>query len=296
MGLFFTKSKPEQKTLPALDSGRICALLQYFPVGMTVHYYPEFKNNIVLETVVIGYMVNNTPVFSAQELTCEGEGAAARFRIRHGKTTSHLTRMALIVPAQGRNLGHLDYVRREELERTGGLSAGNNITLMAQGRQGRLPLVQTTVAKKTLVKEGPFANTPVAILDADVDSLLLSDQRAHQRLHVQVPAHIHCDKSAPVACIMADFTERSVRLRGGDHGWPAHVVAGCRLVLAFRLSGRDRDTLLRGEVYRVDFNDLVLILEDIQRDGQFRRMDVIDILEIKSKLLQLPETRSGNSD
>lgn len=289
MGLFFNKSKSDIKaTLQALDVGAACAVLQHFPIGTSVRYYPEFKKNIQLDTVIIGYMVNNIPLFSAQDIVCEGEGAAARLYLRNEKKPSRVTSMSIIIPAETRGVGHLDYARREELERTGGLTRGNNITLMALVRQGKTPLIQTTVTKNTLVKEGPFANTPVAVLDVDVTSLLLTDQRAHQRLQVQVPAQINIDNDALLDCTMADFSDHSVRLRGGEAGWPANILAGRRLSLAFRLPGRDSDTVLRGEIYRVDYNDLVLMLEDIQRDGQCRRLEVIDVLEIKSKLLQLP--------
>jgi hypothetical protein len=264
-------------------------VLEHFPIGTTVRYYPEFKKNIVLETVIIGYMVNKIPVFSAQEFTCEGD--ATRRLIKHGKKAMRLTNLGIIIPAESRGVGHLDYARREELERTGGLTVGNNITLMAQVTQGKTPLIHTTVGKNTRVMEGPFADTPIAVLDADVTSLLLTDQRANLRLQVQVPAQINIENEAPLNCIMADFSDRSMRLRG-EAGWPVAIIAGRRLSLAFRLPGRDRDTVLRGEIYRVDYNDLVLVLEEIQRDTQFRRMEVIDVLEIKSKLLQLPMTAS----
>jgi len=288
MGLFFNKSKPDVKaTLRALDVGAACAVFQHFPIGTSVRYYPEFKKNIQLDTVIIGYMVNNIPLFSAQDIVCEGEGAAARLFLRHEKKPSRVTSLSIIIPAENRGVGHLDYVRREELERTGGLTRGNNITLMAHMNQGKTPLIQTTVTKNTLVKEGPFANTPIAVLDVDATSLLLTDQRAHQRLQVQVPAQINLDNDAPLNCTMADFSDHSVRLRA-EAGWPANILAGRHLTLAFRLPSRDHDTVLRGEIFRVDYNDLVLMLEDIQRDGQCRRLEVIDVLEIKSKLLQLP--------
>ena len=290
MKLFFKKSKSEKDTSPpALDSKSACAVLQHFPIGTTVRYYPEFKKNIVLESVIIGYMVNNLPVFSMQEITCEGD--AMRWLIKQEKMAARLTSLGIIIPAENRGVGHLDYVRREELERTGGLTIGNNITLMAQVTQGKTPLIHTTVDKITRVMAGPFADTPIAVLDADVTSLLLTDQRANLRLKVQVPSLITIENEAPLNCIMADFSDRSVRLRG-EAGWPAAIAAGRCLSLTFRLPGRDSDTVLRGEIYRVDYNDLVLVLEEIQRDTQFRRMEVIDVLEIKSKLLQLPMTAS----
>ncbi len=288
MGLFFNKSKPDSKaTLQALDVATACAVLQNFPIGSSVRYYPEFKKNIQLDTVIIGYMINKIPLFSAQDIVCEDDGAAPRLLLRHEKKPSRVTSLSIIIPAENRGVGHLDYTRREELERTGGLTRGNNITLIAHMAQGKTPLIQTTVTKNTLFKEGPFANTPIAVLDVDVTSLLLTDQRAQQRIQVQVPAQIKIDNDAPLHCTLADFSNHSVRLRAAA-GWPTNILAGCRLSLAFRLPGRDHDTVLHGKIYRVDYNDLVLMLEDIQRDGHCRRLEIIDVLELKSKLLQLP--------
>lgn len=288
MGILFNKSQPVTKvTQRTLDIEAVCAVLQHFPIGTTVDYYPEFKKAIVLETVIIGYMINKTPFFSAQDVIFEGEGADMRLLIGEGRQATPLSSLSFIIPMESRGMGQLDYTRREELDRVGGLAKGNNITLMAQVDQGKTPLVQTTVARNTQFKEGPFANTIISLLDIEVTSLLLIDQRAKVRLQINLPAHVSAGKGDPISCIMADFSDRSVRL-WCETGWPAGIITGMRLKLAFRLPGRNADTVLRGEFYRVDYNDLVLMLEGIERDGQFRSMEMIDLLEIKSKLLQLP--------
>lgn len=288
MGLLFKKSQAVTKvTQRVLGIESACAIFQHFPIGTTVDYYPEFKKAIVLETVIIGYMINKVPIFSAQDIVCEGEGAAMKLMIGPERQAACLNSLSFIIPVESRGMGQLDYARREELDRVGGLTKGNNITLMAHVDQGKTPLVQTTVARNSQFKEGPFANTVISLLDIDVTSLVQVDQRAKARLQVNVPAQIYINKNEPISCVMADFSDRSVRLRG-DSGWSAGIVAGKRLTLVFRLPGRNADTVLRGELYRVDYNDLVLMLEGIERNGVCSNMEMIDLLEIKSRLLQLP--------
>lgn len=289
----FFRKKGQDKAppvAPSVDIGRACAVLQQFPIGSAVRYYPEFKKDIVLESVILGYLCNKTLVFASQDMRCEGGGAEARLSIGpHHKHVTRLTGFGIIIPAQSRGVEQLDYARKEELERTGGLAPGNNITLMAPSRQGKTPLLQTTVRKKSVVQEGLYANTAIAVLDVDVSSLLLADQRAHMRLQTRLPVEVRLGDEPPLSCMMADFSERSVRLHA-DAGWPAGMRAGRHLSVAFRLPDHNRDTVLRGDIFRKDDTDLVLMLEEIQREGQFVRLEVIDVLEIKAKLLQLPDT------
>lgn len=291
MGLFFNRSKPDIKVLPKnLDPKFTGAVLQHFPIGAAVQYYPEYKKNIILETVIIGYMANRTLVFSAQDIVSEGEGASARILLKNEKKPAPLNRLSIIIPAHNRGTGHLDYSRKEVLERVGGLALGNHVTMMACVSKGKTPLIQATVGKNARIMEGPFADTPVVVLDVDISTFLLIDQRVQMRLQVHVPAQINLDDGTAHDCIMADFSDRCVRLRGGSDGWPAGVCAGKHLTLTLNMPELGGEIVLRGQIYRVDYNDLVLAIEGVQRDGQCQRLEVIDVLSIKARLLQLPTT------
>lgn len=289
LGLF---SKPGQKTPPPappeLDLARVGAVLQSYPIGAALRYYPEFKQNIVLESVILGYLLNQTLVFSAQEMVCEGTGKNARMLVGPERKAVRLNSVGIVIPSNSRGVEELDYARREELERTGGLANGNNITLMAHPRDGKTPVVQTTVRKKTVVKEGLYANTPVVLLNVDVSSLLLTDQRTHMRLKTELPAHALVGSDAVQPCTMVDFSERSVRLRGEE--WPATVRVGRPVTISFTLPNRSGNVVLRGDLFRKDDNDLVVMLEEIQRGSDFLRIELIDVLGIKATLLQLPQT------
>lgn len=285
-------NKPGPKTPPpappALDLTKVNAVIQSFPIGAGLRYYPEFKQNIVLESLVLGYLLNQTLVFSAQEVACEGSGKSLELFVGPQRKAMRLTSFGIVVPSASRGIDQLDYARREELQRTGGLAKGNNITLMAQSREGKTPVVQTTVRKPTIVKEGLYANTPVVVLDVDCSSLLLTDQRAHMRLKTHLAAHVQFGNDAIQHCTLVDFSERSVRLRADE--WPINTRTGRAVTLTFALSNRAGNIVLRGPLFRKDDNDLVVMLEEIQRGEEFLRIELIDVLGIKAALLQLPQT------
>lgn len=290
MALFFGKSGSSTAPAPApLDTARVGAVLKHFPFGTAVRYYPEFKKNIVLESVILGYLVDKTWYFAAQDLAVEGDGSAARLLAGPQRKTIKPTSLSIVIPSQSRGVEQLDYARKEELEKTGGLANGNNITLMAQAYQGKTPVLETVVRKKAVVQEGLYATTPVVLLDVNTRSLQLTDQRAHMRLQTRVSAHVMVSNSTPTPCIMADFSDSSVRL-SVDAAWTTAMKTGREVILSFGLPGRNQDVVLRGEIFRHDDNDLVVTLDAIQRDDQFQRIEVIDVLEIKAKLLQLPDT------
>lgn len=290
MALFFGKSGSSTALTPApLDIARVGAVLKYFPFGTAVRYYPEFKKNIVLESVILGYLLDKTWFFSAQDLAFEGDGNAARLLAGPQRKAIKPTSLSIVIPSQSRGVAQLDYARKEELEKTGGLANGNNITLMAQPYQGKTPVLETIVRKRAVVQEGLYATTPVVLLDVNIRSLQLTDQRAHMRLQTRVSAQVMVGNGKPTPCIMADFSDSSVRL-SVDAAWTTTMKVGREAILSFGLPGRSQDVVLRGEIFRHDDNDLVVTLDAIQRDDQFQRIEVIDVLEIKAKLLQLPDT------
>lgn len=287
---FFTKSGPPTVTKPAsLDIARVRAVSKHFPLGTPVRYYPEFKKNIVLESVILGYLLDKSWYFAAQDIVFDGEGGATQLLVGPQRKPVQPSSFSIVIPSQSRGIEQLDYARKEELERTGGLANGNNITLMGQPNNGKTPVIETIAGKKTVLQEGLYAATPVVLLNANIRSLQLTEQRAHMRLQTRVPAQFMIGDGAPTPCMMADFSNQSVRLNV-DASWTAAIKAGRELTFSFRLPGRNADIVLRGDILRRDDNDLVVTLDVIQRGNDFQRIGVIDVLEIKAQLLQLPET------
>jgi len=292
--------KKQDATVPgqtdvALDGRTICRLMRHFPVGAKLQYYPEYRKNIVLDSVVIAYAINDAVVYSTAGLSCDESSGVLEFSDQDQKLVfNKITSFRIILPVFSQTETKLDYIRREELLKVGGLVMGNVITLMGQQSNGQVPVLETIVAKRTMLKDGFYANQTVALLDVDAETLMLSDQRAHLRLKTKIPATIQVSKRGEYAllnCTMIDFSDRSLRLRVegefADDGMPRE--AG-KLIVSFNLPGQSEYVSLMGEVFRIEGDAIVVMLTGFVEAGQSVELGQIEILKIKANLLQHAST------
>lgn len=274
-----------------LDAQTVCRLMGHFPVGAKLRYYPEYRQELVLDSLVIAYAINDALVFSTLNLNCDSASAALSFDDQ-GKPFSfkRITAFKIIVPVFNQSEAKLDYARREELLKVGGLVKGNTITLMAENQNGQVPVLETMVEKRAILKDGVYANQTVAFLDVDADSLMLSDQRALLRLRTHLPATVQISRRGETALIngvMVDFSDRSLRLQVDEEFTDqALPKARDRVVVSFNMPGQSTQVSLVGEVYRVEGKALVITLNGFVAQGQIVALGQIEILKIKANLLQ----------
>ena len=295
---FFKKKQDSgvsSQTDVVLDGRTICRLMRHFPVGAKVQYYPEYKKNIVLDSVVIAYAINDTVVYSTAGLTCDESSGVLEFSDQNQKLVfKQITNFRIILPVFSQSETKLDYIRREELLKVGGLVMGNVITLMGQQVNGQVPVLETIVAKRTMLKDGFYANQTVALLDIDATTLMLSDQRAHLRLRTKIPATIQVSKRGEYAllnCTMIDFSDRSLRLQvDGEFADEAMPREGGKLIVSFNLPGQSEYISLMGEVFRIEGDAIVVMLTGFVEAGQSVELGQIEILKIKANLLQHTST------
>ena len=273
---FFKKKQDSMvsgQTDVVLDGRTICRLMRHFPVGAKLQYYPEYRKNIVLDSVVIAYAINDTVVYSTAGLTCDESSGVLEFSDQDQKLVfKKITSFRIILPVFSQTETKLDYIRREELLKVGGLVMGNVITLMGQQSNGQVPVLETVVAKRTMLKDGFYANQTVALLDIDAETLMLSDQRAHLRLKTKIPATIQVSKRGEYAllnCTMIDFSDRSLRLRvDGEFADEAMPREGGKLIVSFNLPGQSEYISLTGEVFRIEGDAIVVMLTGFVEAGQ----------------------------
>jgi len=274
-----------------LDVHAISRLMRHFPVGGKLQYYPEYKKDILLDTVAIAYLINNNYIYSAANLKVEGNPGQLEFddQDKHYafKKISHFR---IVLPVHSESEAKLDYIRREELHKIGGLVKNNVITLMAQQEGGQVPVLETLVEKRTILKDGFYANQTVAILDVDIGSLMLSDQRAHLRLNTNIPATIQVNKKGEYAllnCMMLDFCDRSLRLQVDDDFADAAMPRQRgKVIVSFNLPGQSEYISLVGEVFRIVDKSMVIMLSGAVEKGQEVALGQIELLKIKANLLQ----------
>ncbi len=294
---FFKKQKSDGGDGESqLDIRAIGRLMHHFPVGVKVEYYPEYRKELLLDSVVIAYQINDAIVYSAHGLDCDESAGTLEFDDQgQHYCFKHISKFRIILPVFSQSETKLDYVRREELVKVGGLVKGNSITLMAQLEGSHMSVLETIVDKCSILREGFYASQTVAFLEVDLESLILSDQRTHLRLNTNVPVTIQVSKRGEYALVngvMVDFSDRSVRLTLDDKtSAEALPKEKDDLVVSFNLPGQSEYISLVGEVYRIENKVLVVMLTGFMKKGQVVELGQIEILKIKANLLQHSGTK-----
>ena len=276
---------------PPLGGHALYRVMRHFPVGVRVEYYPEYRKEILLDSVVIAYVINGDFIYSAKELSCDETNGEISFEeLGMYKCYRKITSFNIIVPVFTQSEAKLDYVRREELLKVGGLVAGNNITLMAEQQNGQIPVIETTVQRRAVLKDGYYANHTVALLEVDAESLLLTDQRAHMRLRTHIPVVLKLARRGEyklLNCVMVDFSDVSLRLViDPDAIVDVRVKASDDVIISFNLPGRSEQLELMGKIFSVEGDAAVMMLKGMVDRGRVGKLGQIEILKIKASLLQ----------
>lgn len=281
----------------SLPIAKIMELLRYFPLGAKVRYYPEYQKEGALDTIVLGYSVNDHSVFSPIDIRCEQEGDRDVFRLRvdgDEHQVRNIESFSLLIPFNQADETKRDYMRRAELGPRGPFRRQNTITLTACSVGGTLSHIDTSVRKVTPLTSGIYAGHDVVVLDVLPSSLVLTDQRQHYRLQTDLPAKLTVRDGATHDCTLVDFSEESVQLKFAE--FSADILALTeyrRLTVSFDVAanGRGKDYSLDGVMYRKKDTSLVVKLQGIYKNGKLLPMGLVDILDIKASLLQHPATQ-----
>jgi len=280
-----------------LSIAKLMELFRYFPLGEKISYYPEYQKEGALETIVLGYSVNDQFIFSSVDISCEHDGERDVLRlVVDGE--EHLVRevesFSLLIPLNQADENKRDYGRRAELGPRGPFRRHNIITLLACSTGGTLSNLDTEVRKVQPLASGIYAGHDVVVLDVMPSSLKLTDQRQHYRLQTVLPAKLTIRDGETHDCILLDFSEGSVRLQFPEV--TADIMALTefrRLKLDFNVAGNGigKAYALDGVMYRKTDDRLVMKLQGIYKNDKPVPLGLVDILDIKASLLQHPSTQ-----
>ncbi|MCF6209718.1 MAG: hypothetical protein L3K24_03370 [Gammaproteobacteria bacterium] len=284
-----------------LELPRINQLIQHYPIGEKVRYYPEFQKDGALDTLILGYSINGYFVYSPMEI----RSTAAVLRLFTGEERTLITELesfSLLIPFNPDDDNKRDYVRRAELGPRGPFRRHNTVTLTANSNDGVLCHLDTLVRKIMPVSGGIYAGHQVVLLDVIPSTLALADQRQHYRLNTCLPATLSLRDGGTYACTLRDFAEQSVQLNLEE---TAEELEGLsefrRLTLCFDLGSEHQPKCfeLDGSMYRKSNGRLVMKLQGIYKNGKLENLGLVDILDIKASLLRHPATQAavrGNAD
>lgn len=278
---------------------RVEEYIRFFPIGTRIRYSPEFQISTKIESLILGYRINGYIVFEAHALRFNVKEGALALLLRTERGMDEITVVSdfcFILPHQyrsevdfGADFGDQELMREKKVNdfRRGGM-----LRLMNKGLDGKVPSVDATVLMTLGVAQGVYANTRVVLLVPDEDSFLLMDQRVFHRVYTHIPATVAVDVSGPrYQCTLLDFSERYLRLSMDDSPkFAAGLRESAKIFVLIEGDQPSQTILLGGQVYRKRGANCVIALTHILKDNRLQRIDPLDELELKTKLLHHPKT------
>lgn len=275
----------------ALDGEMMKMLGEHFPIGKKVRYYPEFQRDIVFHTIIIAWRVNDHYVYSREAIQKDADGTPVAFLVGEKKARLPLDkvrRLQLMVPDTTDMERSLDYARRATLGRNGQFVRGNTITLIADTCRNGIPSVDTLVDSRLRMKDGPYSDNQMILLRPDLDTLQIADQRQKARVQSRIPVSLYLKEDAPpVGCILGDFSDVSLRLKAAPGQAMPPLKVNDKVVVVIDLGDAASTYRVKGSVFRAAADACVIKLKQLYKDGDFSPIKTMDVLEIKTGLLNL---------
>lgn len=282
-----------------LKVDKLAEIIRYFPLGEKIRYYPEYQRGSALDTLVLGYGVNNQFVFSPVNIRHQNDGDGDVFRLLvdgHEQMIRDVDQFRILIPYNPDDENKRDYTRRAELGPRGPFRRRNTITLVSCTSGGTLSTVDTSVWKVQPLESGIYAGHDVVLLDVLPSTVKLTDQRQHYRLPTSLPARLAIKDGGVYACTLLDFSEESVQLSFERSNQDLDTLTEYRhltLTIDASSDAHPRIFVLDGVMYRKTDTSLVMKLLGIYQGKELRSLNLVDILDIKANLLRHPKTQQA---
>ena len=269
---------------------RIKTLIEFFPIGKKLRYYPEFKQEIVFDTLVVAYCVNGDFIYSGDAIDHDSEGFPSAFRFgESNKRTpvSALKVFQMLVPDTSDLEMKLDYQRRALIGRGKQFNKGNYISLISNAGGRGVSTVDTEVAKKVVLPDGPYAHSTMILLTPELRTLVVTDQRRKSRTKISAPVTI----SSPLGgfhgpCTIIDISDGGVRIRVRDRGATLPSMRrGDEVIIEVDLGEAEKHYSIKGSIIRSASETCVVQLDRQFKDGRFSTFSPLDLLELKAGLI-----------
>jgi hypothetical protein len=272
-----------------IDLGRIKVMVEFFPIGKKLRYYPEFNQDIVLDTLVVAYSVNGHPIYSMESIEMDRDGFPSLFRADEGKyrlPVDGLKTFQLLLPDTSNQEMKLDYVRRAQISRNGQFSAGNTISLISKAGTKGVSTIDTEVAKQLILRDGPYAHMNLVLLTPDFATLSVSDQRGKPRTKISVPATMMLPvENYTGNCVVVDISDAKMRIKLDENERAPAIHKEDAIIVDISLGEAERRYTVKGAVIRFSAGTCVIGLDGQIREGRPVPFTPLDLLEFKAALL-----------
>lgn len=273
-----------------INLDHIKTVMEFFPIGKKLRYYPEFKQDIIFDTLIVAYCVNGNFVYSTEAIERDSEGFPTAFRSGENNERTPVARLKtfqLLVPDTSDLEMKLDYHRRALIGRGKQFTKGNYISLISNAGIRGVSTVDTEVAKQVILQEGPYSHTNMVLLTPEFNSLVVTDQRRKSRAKLSAPVTISLpDSQFAEPCLIVDISEGAVRIRTRDRGMTMPPMRRDEeIFLDVVLGEAERHYSIKGTVIRRSSETCVIQLEGQYKNGKFFAFSPLDLLELKAGLL-----------
>lgn len=266
------------------------SLIEFFPIGKKIRYSPEFKTEIVFNTIVVAYCVNGEMLYTSESIERDSDGYPLSFRTAKNELRTHISEadlFQLLVPDTSDLEIKLDYERRALIGRGRQFIRGNCISLISDAEGRGVSTIDTEVAKQMLPLDGPYAHTKLILLTPELDTLVVTDQRRKGRAKISVPVTVSLKGgSFSGASTIVDISDGAVRIRFPRRDATTHEIhKGDDVILVINLDKAERNYTIKGAVMRRSAEICVVRLDGFFKDGILATFGAIDNLELKASLL-----------
>lgn len=275
-----------------LDALQLALVFRHFPIGARLTYFPEYRREFQFSTLILGYRINDYTLYSQEGIELGGSDVPRAFRIDEHIVVplAKVEKLGLVLPDTSSHQRKLDYFTRAELGRDGQFRSGVTITLQARSLGRGVPTLDTLVDRKETLAAGPLAGHATVLVEPVLESMKVVDKRRRPRLAAAIDATLQSGEDGPGAvatpCRLVDFADDTLRLQAASGSLPT-LKSNCVLAVQFAIRASGEVYRVRGKVLRQSDEGVVVRFVElfVPTDGAYRKIDTIDVLEIKTGLL-----------
>lgn len=266
-------------------------IITYFPIGGKINYYPEYLEDVDLETIILGYELNEKAIY-ARDHVRDLNGVLEFFLEETAETltAADVASFAFIVPDTSELEKTLDYNSKAVVGRSGQFVRGNSITLVSASKSNGIPILDTAVLRRTILKDGYYHNYKVVTLDPKLDSLTTRENRQQARMEFSLPCTIFTpvDSLSGQTGTLIDCSELCVGFQLSDVSTDNKELSeGAVARLCIPMPELDRAFDLTGEIVAIRSNGSTVVeLKSIYKLGKVQDLLLVDRLDLRAALVQ----------
>lgn len=264
-------------------------VVEYFPIGKKIRYSPEYKKEVILDTLIVAYCVDGEFIYSWDSIEFDDQGAPTAFLVGPKAQRIDIARVGefqILVPDTSDQEATLDYPRRAMIGRGRQFHKGNAIALISNAGALGVSTMETEVDKHFVLKDGPYANSAMVLLTPQLETITVTDQRGTHRARIEVPVTMTIQERLRGPGVIVDISDVALRIRVREGHTMPPMGRGDDVTLDIDFGG-DEERLFRikASVIRRSQESCVVRIVAHFKDRRFVPLGPLDMLELKAGLL-----------